>query len=238
MPVELRMWIEVVFNISYLVVVWSLVALMVVHRDRVAPQNRPITDRLAAAFALLALGDTGHVGFRVVAYARGGLEANPVLIGLGALSTAYTVTLFYMLMLDIWRVRFQKPLGFLGWLSLGAGIVRLAVMAFPQNQWMAVTPPYDWSMLRNGLLTLQGLIVMYLLLRDGLAEGDQTFTWMGAMVAVSFAFDLPVILFSAAVPVLGMLMIPKTLAYVAIAIIGYRAYYRGAAASARLVPAD
>jgi hypothetical protein len=44
------------------------------------------------AFALLALGDTGHVGFRVVAYALGGLEAHAGLVGLGALSTAYTVT--------------------------------------------------------------------------------------------------------------------------------------------------
>src|SRR5512136_1508996 len=98
-----RVWVEVIFNVSYLAVVWALVGLMLRGRSSVAAAGRPLAARLILAFALLALGDTGHVGFRVVAYALGGLEANPVLVGLGALSTAYTVTIFYMLMVDIWR---------------------------------------------------------------------------------------------------------------------------------------
>ena len=45
------------------------------------------------------------------------------------------------------------------------------------------------------------------------------------MIAVSYAFYVPVILWSAQIPMLGMLMIPKTSAYIAIAIIGYRALF-------------
>jgi hypothetical protein len=90
----MRTWVEIGFNITYLMVVWFMVVLMVIQRELVAEVDRPIVWRVMAAFGLLALGDTGHVGLRVVAYARGGLEANPMLVGLGALPTAYTVTLF------------------------------------------------------------------------------------------------------------------------------------------------
>jgi hypothetical protein len=225
MSENLRMWVEILFNVTYLVVVWTLVVMMARRLPTVAPEDRPVAVRFTWAFGLLALGDTGHVGFRVVAYLLGGLEAHPLLVGLGALSTAYTVTIFYMLMLDIWRLRFKKPLGIFGWVLLGAGVVRLVVMAFPQNQWGQIVAPYDWSLLRNALLVVQGLGVMYLILRDAIRTGDAPFKWIGVMIACSYAFYAPVILWAAQAPMLGMLMIPKTCAYLAVAIIGYRAIF-------------
>ena len=42
------------------------------------------------------------------------------------------------------------------------------------------------------------------------------------MITVSFAFYIPVILFARQIPLIGMLMIPKTVAYLAIAWIAYR----------------
>ena len=220
------MWVEVVFNVSYLLVVWGLVALMVRRQASVAPQDRAIAQRVMWAFALLALGDTGHVGFRVIAYALGGLDANPVLVGLGALSTAYTVTGFYMLMVDVWRRRFNRPLGWFGWFLLAAGVVRLVVMAFPQNQWGQIVAPYGWSLFRNAFLVVQGLGVMALILRDAARAKDNAFKWIGIMIALSYTFYAPVILFARWVPALGMLMMPKTCAYIGVAIIAYRALYR------------
>jgi hypothetical protein len=225
----MRMWIEVIFNISYLIVVWGLVALMVLRRGNVAPANTAVAQRTWWAFALLALGDTGHVGFRVIAYALGSLDASPLifgvpvsLVGAGTVATAVTVTFFYMLMVDVWRRRFNRPLGALGWLLLAAGVVRLVVMAFPQNQWAQLTPPYAWSLARNAFLVVQGLGVMYLILRDAAQAKDKTFIWIGILIALSYAFYAPVILWSAQAPLLGMLMIPKTCAYVGVAILAYR----------------
>jgi hypothetical protein len=231
MPESARVAVEVAFNVTYLVVVWGLVALMWRNRGRVAAADRPVAQRVMLMFALLALGDTGHVGFRVVAYARGGLEANPLLVGLGALSTAYTVTVFYMLLVDVWRLRFGKPLGFAGWLLLAAGAVRLALMALPQNRWEQVVAPYDWSLLRNAFLVVQGVGVMILILRDAYRTNDAPFKWIGWMVFTSFAFYAPVILWVAQAPAIGMLMIPKTCAYVAIAVIAYRALWRAPTAA-------
>lgn len=235
MSESMRMWVEIIFNLSYLTVVWILVALMINRRANVAAADWPMALRVIAAFALLALGDTGHVGFRVVAYALGDLAAKPVvlgvpvsLVGLGALATAITVTFFYMLMVDIWRRRFSQPLGWAGWGLLAVGVVRLVVMAFPQNQWDLLVAPYAWSLARNFLLTVQGLGIMALIFRDAGRVQDRTFTWIGVMIALSFTFYAPVILWVGQVPMLGMLMIPKTCAYLGVAFLAYRALFGGA----------
>lgn len=236
MSETMRMWIEVGFNISYLVVIWGLVGAMWARRETVPPEQWPLARLFIGAFALLALGDTGHVGFRVWAYSLGDLEATISvgglelgLVGLGALATAVTVTFFYVLMLVIWQRRFDKPYGWFGLLLFGAAAVRLLLMLSPANEWNSTTPPQPWSLYRNLPLTIQGLGVAYLILRDARPEGDRTFTWIGVMILVSYAFYIPVILFVQQAPLIGMLMIPKTLAYVAIAAIAYRAFYQAPA---------
>lgn len=95
-------------------------------------------------------------------------------------------------------------------------------MLFPQNQWNNVVPPQPWSLLRNLPLVILGLGVAYLMLRDSTRVDDNTFKWIGIMILVSYAFYAPVILFVQQVPAIGMLMIPKTMAYVAIGFIAYR----------------
>jgi hypothetical protein len=234
MSEQMRVTMEIVFNIAYLITIWTLVILMLVRRGRVAPENRSIANRFIWAFALLALGDTGHVGFRVIAYLRGGLEANPMLVGIGAFSTAFTVTIFYMLLVDIWHLRFKKPLGWFGWLLLAAGIIRLVVLLFPQNEWGQVVAPYNWSLLRNSLLVIQGVGVTFLILRDAIHAHDKPFIWIGAMIVASFIFYAPVILWVQWVPLLGMLMIPKTCAYLVVAFIAFAEFFRGK----KLIPAQ
>jgi hypothetical protein len=229
------MWTEISFNVIYLAVVWWLVALMFVRRHTVAPENRRVAGLVNGAFALLALGDTGHVGFRVVGYALGDLETplallgmKPTLVGLGALATAITVTFFYVLMLMAWRARFGQAYGWFGILLFAAAAVRLVLMALPQNEWGRAVPLQPWSTIRNIPLMVQGLGLAFLILRDALAARDRAFTGVGISILVSYACYMPVIFFVQRVPALGMLMIPKTMAYVAIAIIAYRALYRAA----------
>jgi hypothetical protein len=228
-----RMWMEISFNILYLIVVWGLVVAMIRHQPGVAEADKAVTRLFIWAFALLALGDTGHVGFRVLAYAGGNLERtislfgrDVGLVGMGALATAVTVTIFYMLMLVIWQRRYGKAYGWFGWLLFVAGIARLLIMLFPANEWNNTVPPQPWSLYRNLPLTIQGLGVAYLILRDSRAAGDRPFTWMGIMILLSYAFYIPVILFVQQVSLIGMLMIPKTLAYVGIALIAYYSLFR------------
>jgi hypothetical protein len=81
------------------------------------------------------------------------------------------------------------------------------------------------GIIRNLFLMLQGLGVMFLILRDSIQAKEKAFLWVGICILISYLFYIPVILFVKTIPVLGMLMIPKTLAYVAIAVIVYRVYF-------------
>ena len=228
------MWTEIGFNTLYLIAVWGLVATMASRRSRVPPEKRETASFLMWAFALLALGDTGHVGFRVLAYAVGDLEfslglfgRDIGLVGLGGLATAVTVTLFYVLMLYAWRSRFDGEFGWFEYALLAAAAVRAALLLHPANQWNRVVPPQPWATYRNLPLILVGLGVAYLILRDARAAGDRTFLWIGVMILVSYACYIPVVLLVQQAPLLGMLMIPKTLAYLVIGFLAYADLYRG-----------
>ncbi len=234
MSENLRMWMEISFNIAYLIAIWILVILMYTRRDRVSSGDKGIARYFTLAFALLALGDSGHVGFRVVGFLVGNLEATVNLgsleltwVGLGALSTAITVTFFYVCMLYIWRARFDAELGWTGIVLLLSALARLVIMALPGNEWNHIVPPQPWSLIRNIPLMVLGLGVAYLILKDARVNKDRIFLWIGIMILISYGFYIPVILFVQQAPWVGMLMIPKTLAYVAIAVIAYLYYFRG-----------
>jgi hypothetical protein len=230
---SLQVWMEIVFNVVYLIAVWGLVIVMVLRRASVAPEDRGVARLVRWAFALLALGDTGHVGFRVLAYASGGLdtqfsvlERQIGLVGIGALCTAITVTLFYVLLLETWRVRFDRKYGWFEYLLLAATVVRLLLLIPAANQWNNVVPPQPYALYRNLPLILLGLGTAFLILRDARRARDRAFTWIGIMILVSYACYLPVILFVQQVPIIGMLMIPKTMAYLVVGFIAYFELYR------------
>jgi hypothetical protein len=67
---------------------------------------------------------------------------------------------------------------------------------------------------------------------DAVREKDKSFRNMALCIFVSFGFYIPVILFVREIPEIGMLMIPKTLAYVAMAWIAYRNMYKPKAIAA------
>ncbi len=221
MSQALLTWVEIIFDIVYLITIWTLVVLMYKKRENLSVQNKSIGILFIWAFFLLALGDTGHVGFRVLAYSLGGLEANPVLVGLGALATAITVTFFYMIVAEIWRIRFNKKRGVIWWSLIVFGIIRLAIMIPAANSWGSVVPPFNWSLARNIPLIIQGIGVAVIMLVCAIKEDDKFTKKISIMIFISYTCYLPVILFVQKLPILGMLMMPKTLAYIAVAFIAY-----------------
>ena len=232
MDPNVRAWTEFVFNIAYLVTVWVVIFAMLRRQKFLEPKDRTIGRQFTLAFSLLAAGDLAHVGFRIIAFLQGvpvfdtSPGATSVLLGIGTLATSITVTLFYIMMAIIWRRRFKKPYGWFGILIILAGFARLIIMVFPQNQWPLLVAPPQWSLYRNIPLAILGLGVAFLLLRDSIASNDRLYKWIGICILLSFAFYLPVILFIDQAPMVGMLMIPKTLAYLAMAILTYLWLFR------------
>jgi len=234
-----RIMLETVFNIVYLIVVWWLVSAMWLRRSLVRPEERQSAELLRWAFFFLGLGDIGHVGFRVVAFAREGLSTTVAIFGtkvllapMGSLATAITFTFFYLIMVMLWHARFQKPYGIIGYAVFFIGVARLVIMAMPANNWNSLEPPFAWVIYRNVPLMLMQLLVAYLILRDAFAHQDKAFVWIGVFILVSFLCYAPAIFFQRIYPPVGMLMIPKTIAYLVIAGIGFFRFYRQSAPTA------
>lgn len=227
-----RIWIETPFNIIYLIIVWWLVIVMYNRRSLPAESDRRTASLIIWAFFFLGLGDIGHVGFRVVAFALGGLDATVTIFNqqlrlapMGSLATAITFTFFYIVMIMLWHARFHREYGWFGYLLFFIAFLRLVLMTHPSNAWNNIDPQYPWSIYRNIPLMLMQLGVAFLILRDAIAEQDRTFIWIGVMILISFICYAPVIFFHREMPLLSMLMIPKTVAYLVIAFLGFFKFY-------------
>ena len=223
---ETRDIMEILFNIGYLIVIWTLVVKMYRHIKSGTVKDIKLAKVFGWAFALLALGDTGHVGFRVIAYLNGGIEQNIGLVGIGKLATSVTVTIFYVLLVVAWKIRYDKKYGMVTNILFASALVRLIILAFPQNQWGNSVQLFNWVIYRNIPLLIIGLGVTILILIDAIKSNDTVFKWIGIMIIVSYGFYIPVILFAHKVPLVGVLMIPKTMAYLVAAFVTYYGVFR------------
>lgn len=223
---QLKILLEMLFNVAYLMIIWSLVFKMFLKKAKVSVKNCKLAHPLIWMFGLLALGDTGHVGFRVIAYLTDGLPANSSLIGIGKLATSITVTFFYILLIKVWKLRYDQKYNFFTDLLFGCALVRLVIMVLPGNEWLSVAAPYKWVIYRNIPLAISGLGIAYLILKNALQTKDRAFIWVAIMIFISYGFYIPVILLANQIPAIGLLMIPKTLAYLAVAYIVYYAIFK------------
>ncbi len=226
-------WLEIGFANAYLLTVWILVVVMTVKVGGLSKENAPIARLMRTAFFFLILGDTGLLVSRMVAFAMGGLEYSPAflggnihLAGLGNLSTGITMTIFYVYVMEAWRRRFAKPLSGVYWGIIAVVVIRFIFMSLPQNQWHSHVPPLDWSIYRNILVTVVGMGVAILIWRDAKKAGDRAFLWIAYMICVSYACMWAFVAFYPAIPWIGVMMMVKTLAYIAIAFIAYGALFK------------
>ena len=134
------------------------------------------------------------------------------------------MTVFYVLLYYVWRERYEVE----GQKSLTVAVYTLSVARvilcmMPQNQWLTDHSPLIWGIYRNVPFALLGILVIVLFYRSAKERGDKAFGWMWLTIVLSFGFYIPVVLWAEAVPMIGMLMIPKTCAYVWTVMIGYNA---------------
>ena len=134
------------------------------------------------------------------------------------------MTIFYVLLYYVWRQRYGvKGKGGVTAAVYGLAAVRIALCMMPQNQWLSAESPLSWGIYRNIPFALLGLLVIVLFYRSAKEHKDQAFRWMWLTIVLSFGFYIPVVLWADTIPMIGMLMIPKTCAYVWTVLIGYSA---------------
>ncbi|MDF2541540.1 MAG: hypothetical protein K0S47_1258 [Herbinix sp.] len=209
---------ETLFDAAYLVTVTILGITMV--RQSLGRQQMKWFGTMAM---ILGFGDAFHLVPRVYALWTTGMEENAAALGAGKLITSITMTVFYVILYHIFRNRYHiTGKLMLSVIVYGLSIVRIILCLLPQNQWLQYDAPYSWGIYRNIPFALLGLIIIYLFYTEAKKKKDRAFRFMWLAVTLSFAFYAPVVLFSDTIPVIGMLMIPKTLAYVWIVWMGYR----------------
>ena len=173
---------------------------------------------------VLGAGDSFHLVPRALALCTTGLENYTVPLGLGKWITSITMTIFYVILYYVWRQRYQIKgrNGITAAVYILAGL-RIILCMMPQNDWLSASAPLSWGIWRNIPFALLGLLIIVLFYRSAGERNDRAFRWMWLTIVLSFGFYIPVVLWADAMPMVGMLMIPKTCAYVWSVLIGYQA---------------
>lgn len=209
---------ETAFDIIYLVSVITL-GIIIVKGSR--------GNRQFSLFGIMAIvlgaGDAFHLVPRAVALCTTGLESYTAALGFGKLVTSITMTVFYVILYHIWLLRYGKKERLLTASVYAIAAIRIILCLMPQNDWLSAAPPLSWGIYRNIPFIILGIMMIVLFYREAKVNSDRSFRWMWLAITLSFACYIPVVLFSDAVPVTGMLMIPKTCAYVWAVVIGYKA---------------
>lgn len=219
---------EAVFDISYLV--FDLIAAIIFF---IWANGRVLFDLYGILTLVLCIGDAFHLVPRVLRALRG---TNPQIkryLGRGLQISSITMTVFYILLMYIWKETFPQfslvpAIVYAVWIS---ATIRIIICLLPQNDWTgdnsqasdtkqaSDTLRLRMSIMRNAVFVVTGLCVMWLYASSGTAHGleMQRMVWA---IAISFACYLPVTVLSRRYPLVGMLMIPKTCAYIWMIVMG------------------
>ena len=159
----------------------------------------------------LGCGDAFHLVPRILNYwIDGDFTAA---MGVGKLITSVTMTVFYLLMEYARRERYsingQRPLIGVFW---GLAVIRIGLCCFPQNGWTSADPSLLWGIIRNIPFAVMGILTIILWFQSAREDKPLRFVWLA--VTLSFAFYLPVVLWAQTMPLIGMLMLPKTCMYI------------------------
>ena len=198
---------ETVFDIAYLLfAIGTGIFVLTKKKDK--------TGRLMGISALiLGIGDAFHLIPRVAAYyTENDLTA---WLGFGKLVTSLTMTVFYVLLFYLhtnlyeWESKRDQKISAISVFLVS--ITRFTICFASGNKWLSGGSSVTWGILRNIPFVILGawIIGIYFVKRDQAAN----FRRMWLYVLLSFLFYIPVAVFASVLPLLGMLMIPKTICY-------------------------
>ncbi len=205
---------ESTFDILYLVFA-IVMGCMILRRRRDS-----VGRLMGTATLILGCGDAFHLVPRVLNYfASGDFTAA---LGIGKLVTSLTMTIFYVLMYRLWLKVYREQEDRRLTLTVYAlTALRVILCAFPQNGWLENSSGMTWGIIRNVPFVALGAVICWLYYRQRRADRGFGRVWL--YVLLSFLFYIPVAVGAGLVPMLGMLMLPKTICYVLLIVVFLRA---------------
>lgn len=212
--------LEPIFDAGYLITVMMIGLIMII-----SAKDRPYYRLFGIMAVILGGGDAFHLIPRIVALRTTGFESHAAALGFGKFVTSITMTIFYLILYILWKKRYQiKGSNLLDLAVGGLAAVRMALCFFPQNMWFSYAGALDWAVYRNLPFAVIGILMIVLWYRKGALNSDDSAKKIAIAVALSFAFYIPVVLWGHKNVLVGMLMIPKTMAYLWIVFIGFREF--------------
>jgi hypothetical protein len=206
---------ETVFSSAYLVTI-VIFSVYILRKSNGEKQYK----LFGAMALLLGTGDAFHLVPRMIALNTSGLENYAGALGLGTLAASITMTLFYAILYHIWRIRyFVTGKTLLSITVYGLAAIRIVLCLLPQNEWFIHNSSVTWGIYRNIPFVILGIILIALFYKT--AKNDKTFKFLWLAVLLSFLFYIPVVILARNIPLIGMLMLPKTCAYVWVVYMGF-----------------
>ena len=203
---------ESIFDVAYLTFVFITALVFYLRSD-----GSELLILCGTLALVLGGGDSFHLVPRVKRALFGENERTETFLGLGLFVSSVTMTVFYLILYEIWKQIFPETAKSVapGWVILlfATAFFRIVVCFFPQNNWFHKEGNSRMAVLRNLPFAVTGAIVCVLFLVSGNADGLRMWR-MSIAILISFACYFPVVLFAKKKPAVGMLMIPKTCAYI------------------------
>lgn len=168
---------------------------------------------MGSAALILGLGDSFHLVPRVLNYFIG--KDLTWFLGFGKLVTSITMTVFYILVFLLYKNVYNKNdqrTKTTGIVIYICAALRVIICLMPGNNWFAGEGSVLWGILRNLPFIVIGGIIVYLYFT--VRKEDRYLKRLWLYTLLSFLFYIPVAVFAPLLPILGMLMLPKTVCYV------------------------
>lgn len=203
---------ESLFDIAYLGIVIGL-------GIRLLLESKKGAKRFGIMAILLGLGDGFHLIPRVVSHLTlNGFEKNIVALSWGEFVTSITMTIFYILFYHFYQdISGEKNKNKTFAIYLLA-LVRIVLVLLPQNLWGS-GGDYTFALIRNVPFLIMGLLLVVWTYSN---KQKTILKKASLFIFLSFLFYIPVVVGTKYVSVLGALMIPKTVMYIAIVLLGYK----------------
>ncbi len=209
---------ESLFDISYLILAIALGINLVL-------EDRKEAKLFGIMAIILALGDSFHLIPRIVSHlSPGGFEANINALSWGKFVTSITMTIFYVLYYYFYRKQTGDYDNKKKILVYVLAVIRILLALMPQNNWGTANEAYEWGIYRNIPFLILGILLIIWSYKEKEKPGLKNMWWL---ILLSFAFYMPVVVFSKKYPAVGALMMPKTIAYLLIVVFGFKYFVDG-----------
>ena len=208
---------ESIFDLTYLALVIGLGVRLLIEKGK-------ITKMFGIMAILLGFGDSFHLLPRIISHlSPGGFEANAAFLSWGQFVTSITMTIFYVIYYHFYKNQSGDKDKRKMFAVYVLAALRIALVLLPGNNWGHMPGDYMFGIYRNiPFAILGGLLICWSYKRKecpGLGR-------MWYLILISFICYIPVVLWSDVFPLVGILMIPKTVAYLMIVVSAFQYFMR------------